>query len=230
VVHYPEPPLIRQPARAAVLVGGVLTLVGAAMTWASGPPHDDAVFTPVVRSTGPVFVIATLIVVAFALNRAASDARIRTVQVLPGALGVVLVLAWLETWRDLGFWLTYGSSIGYHSEGPAGPVLSGFGVAIVAIAGVYLSVTAWRRNGAMRDPTDSMPDLSSVARGVIEVSGAAIGLVAGLAVAASTFNPVFAPLMMLAAIFGGAAGIWIARRIARLALPERREIDSPRTR
>jgi len=220
VRYAPSRPLIHEPVRAAVAVGAVLTLVGSAISWASGEPLDDVTFTPLVRSSGPIFVAATLVLAGLALNRSAAESRVRTMQALPAALGVILVLAWLESLRDVASFLADGVDRGWHSTGPVGPVITGIGVATMAAAGVLLSANAWRRNGTSRDAGYKLPTRASVMRGVIEVIGGAIGAALSIAAFAPTLVAILIPVMIFVVLLGAAAGVSVARRVARFALPE----------
>jgi len=213
---------IRDPARAAVVTAGALTLIGSSISWASAPGlFDDVTFTPIVRNTGPILVVATLILVPAALNRSVSETRVRTLQALPGILAVVLVLGWLETWRDLGNFLKDPLDLGIRTDGPLGPLLSATGVVTLAAAGLRLSATSWRRSDTASDPAAGLPARAAVLRGFIELAGGAIGSIGALAAVIASVQGMFVlPLLIVVVLFGGATGVWVGRRAALLALPE----------
>jgi hypothetical protein len=210
--------LIRQPLRAALVVGGALAVVGSFVSWADGHlPGVVAVdFSPMTSPDGVILPILAASAIGLVLSEGVAESRTRTLQAALAVLGVLAVLIWISALgsanREIAEWeRQHGSgAIG------AGIWLAAIGVALLATAGTLLSLRAWRANGVAVDPTDVVVTRRSVVRAAIEVAGGVVGLVAGIVLGLVLAGPPGLAIMAFGSMLGGAAGLAAGNRVARL--------------
>lgn len=210
--------LIRQPLRAALVVGGALAVVGSFISWADGElPGGAAVdFSPMTSPDGVILPILAASAIGLVLSEGVAESRTRTLQAALAVLGVVAVLIWISALgsanREIAEWERQ------HGTGAigAGIWLAAMGVALLATAGSLLSIRAWRANGVLGDPSDVVVTRRSVARASIEVVGGVVGLVGGIVLGLVIAGPPGLAIMALGSMLGGAAGLAAGNRMARL--------------
>lgn len=210
--------LIRQPLRAALVVGGALAVVGSFISWADGRlPGGIAVdFSPMTSPDGVILPILAASAIGLVLSEGVAESRTRTLQAALAVLGVLAVLIWISALgsanREIAEWeRQHGSAaIG------AGIWLAAIGVALLATAGTLLSLRAWRANGVAADPTDVVVTRRSVVRAAIEVAGGVVGLVGGIILGLVIAGPPGLAIMAFGSMLGGAAGLAAGNRVARL--------------
>ena len=210
--------LIRQPLRAALVVGGALAVVGSFVSWADGRlPGGVAVdFSPTTSPDGVILPILAASAIGLVLSEGVAESRTRTLQAALAVLGMVAVLIWISALgsanREIAEWERQ------HGTGAigAGIWLAAIGVALLATAGTLLSVRAWRANGVLGDPTDVVVTRRAVARASIEVVGGVVGLVGGIVLGLVIAGPPGLAVMAFGSMLGGAAGLAAGNRVARL--------------
>lgn len=216
--HRPRLRLIRQPLRAALVVGGALAVVGSFVSWADGqlPGRIAVDFSPMTTPDGVILPILAAGAIGLVLSEGAAESRTRTLQAALAVLGAIAVLIWISALgsanRQIAEWERQ------HGTGAigAGIWLAAIGVALLATAGTLLSVRAWRANGVLGDPSDVVVTRRSVARASIEVVGGVVGLVGGIVIGLVIAGPPGLAIMAFGSMLGGAAGLAAGNRVARL--------------
>lgn len=212
------PRLIREPVRFALVVGGVLAIVGSFVPWADGRlPGGIAVgFSPTTTPDGVILPILAAAAIGLALSEGVAESRTRTLQAALAVAGVLAVLTWISALgsasREVADWQRQ------HGTGTIGPGiwLAAAGVALLVVCGTILSLRAWRSNGAAGDPSDVVVTRRSVARASIEVAGGVAGLVGGIVLGLALAGSPGLALMAFGSMLGGAAGLAAGNRVARL--------------
>jgi hypothetical protein len=165
---------------------------------------------------GVILPILAAAAIALALSEGVAASRTRSLQVALAVIGVIAELIWISALgsanREIADWHRQNGS----GEIGAGIWLAAIGVALLAVCGTVLSVRAWWSNGAAGDPSDVVVTGPAVARAAIEVAGGVLGLAGGIGLGLAVSGPSGLALMALGSIFGGALGMAIASRVARL--------------
>ena len=210
--------LIRQPLRAALVIGGALAIVGSFISWADGqlPGRIAVDFSPMTSPDGVILPILAASAIGLVLSEGVAESRTRTLQAALAVLGLIAVLIWISALgsanREIAEWERQ------HGTGAigAGIWLAAMGVALLAVAGTLLSLRAWRANGVAGDPTDVVVTRRSVVRAAIEVVGGVVGLVGGIVLGLVIAGPPGLAVMAFGSMLGGAAGLAAGNRVARL--------------
>jgi hypothetical protein len=210
--------LIREPLRAALVIGGALAVAGSFMSWADGhlPGGIPVDFSPMTSPDGVILPILAASAIGLVLSEGVAESRTRTLQAALAGLGMLAVLIWISALgsanREIADWERQ------HGSGAIGVGiwLAAIGVALLATAGALLSVRAWRANGIAADPTDVVVTRRSIVRAAIEVTGGVVGLVAGIVLGLVLAGPPGLAIMAFGSMLGGAAGLAAGNRVARL--------------
>jgi hypothetical protein len=212
------PRLVREPLRFALVAGAAATIAGSFISWADGRHVDGMAvsFSPMTTADGVILPVLAASAASLVLSQDVARSRTRTLQVALAVLGVVAVLIWISALgsanRQIGVWRHEG---GVGTIG-AGICLAGVGTAVLAIAGIVISLRAWRTNGVAADPTDPVVTRRLVARAVVEVAGGVLGLGGGIVLALAATGPQGLAPMAFGSMFGAALGMFAGNRIGRL--------------
>lgn len=228
----PEPPRLRDPARALILVGAVVAIVTSPLPWlvrvGNPPPQTVTGWSGVADGFFLAVVAVGLAVLAWSRSAGASPSIV--LRGLPAVLGAVAVAFGIGALRSMEnrihIWEREGAT-GIHQ-----PTLWIFlaGAALLALGGLWLGIR-W-----LRDPARPRAVVTISAQTARWATLGTVGAVGGAGIVAvvvlnSGLDPVAMSLpllvgVMVGAIVGGNAGAWLAGTLgARPADRDRPPLD-----
>ena len=198
-----------------MVAGAVLTFIGTLVPWATGidQARQPVSFSPAADADGVLFVLVSMAAPVLALSRSVADSRTRTLQAATATLGAVAVLNWLTALRAGSPPMVGGVRVLWLHQPEPGLFVAAAGVGLLASAGLWISVVAWRRNGTHSDPTDVVVTSRMVLSALIQVGLAVAGGIVGLSVPLAAFGPSAILFMTLGVIAMGGIGLAIGARI-----------------
>lgn len=216
------PALLRDPARALVLLGGLLLVGGAFLDWMRGwLPYVEWFEVSGFQRAGDgiiaLFVGIAAIVVARSERVAAGGSALLVV--IPLGLGLLALAVIRLAHQDLGIYIASLTKYGGRGEFLPGFWVTVAGAVIATLGGL---VRAWAGRETLRRVRVRLP-LSGTATAVGVVAGTVAGIIGGAGFAgwitAGTIAGIAASVTMLFAIafgFAGAGvGAWLGGRIGR---------------
>jgi hypothetical protein len=222
--------LLLTPARVAVGVGAVVTIVAGLMPWAEGRAPGVAGFEPVFFSgtggagDGVVLLLVALGAGLLTVHRTPATSRVRIVRILPALLVVLAAASWINGFRAAGLeiaaWVRRGGGGGLS----IGLWLAALGIVLMAAGTVVLLPEVVRWSSSPDDPGDLMRvSLAGVARVVGGILGTFVGGALGISLALGTTSTPLIGLVALGAVFGGLAGAyggaWLGGELAHRVRP-----------
>ncbi len=208
----------RQPARVAVALGLVVTIIASLLPWIDGTngaghrvslngfvgPGDGGFLT--------VFGVAQGVVV---LSRWTAEARAAVLRVMPALIGVVLILTCFTAQLDVGSEIR-----GIEFEGGHVAITAFFwaavgGALLMAVAGFWLTTADRLRRGPWlrRAEIRAAVDRRVIVPALLGVVGALGGFVIVLSAGARTFESALVLILVVVALIGAIVGGWLGYRI-----------------
>jgi hypothetical protein len=212
------------PARVAVGIGAILTIISGLMPWAQGRApgfggFEDVFFSGLAgQGDGVVLILVSLGAGLLTMHRTPAESRVRIVRLLPAILVVLAALTWLN-----GLRASNKEILAWHNRGGAGDLAPGLwlglvGILLMAVGSAVLlpEVVRWRHRAG--DPEDiGRPGLRDVAEMVGGGSGIFVGGWLGILVGISISGTSVMGTIALGAVFGGLfgayAGAWLGRTL-----------------
>lgn len=226
----PPPSLLRDPARALVVVGSVIAILFSALPWLTkvGNPPPETVTGWSGLFDGFLIATAAVALIGIVRSRDAADATTWIVRWLPTILGLLMVLFGLSAIRDMDNQVLRWSR--ENATGVRQPALWAClaGVAIVNTGTVVLGVRQWR--AARRSGAPILPPMPS-RRSITWVLSGTLGGLAGVGVALLMVTSLDLPapalgLALLVGVFvGGLVGARLGIGFARSPSPELDQTD-----
>jgi hypothetical protein len=215
-------PIYRDPIRAGLTIGAMVTIVGAFLPWAEGHvgllPKQFGGFDG--AADGMIMTGLAIVLLVFARNPEFLVAPDGVRRYTPMLVGIACIALWL-----LGRQQGEMAIRGWEADSGGGSIATGWwvngaGVLTMAVVGSFSSLRRRPGDAKVPSPVGRGPrriDIRSISAAV----GATVGTVVGAWFALSTFPPVTvaAPMIFFGAIglvFGGFAGSSIGRRLVRL--------------
>ncbi len=213
------------PARIVVGVGAAMAVIAGIMPWAEGSAPGLRGFEPVFFSglggsgDGVVLILVSAGLGLLTLHHTPATSRIRSVRAAPAVLVMLAVFTWINGYRAsldaIASWETRGGS----GQIAPGLHLAALGILLQAAGTLWLlpEVIRWRRRSD--DPSDLMEvGTRQVAEVVLGIAGVFIGAAIGIVAAVAITGPMLVGAIALGAVFGGLlgayAGSWVAREAA----------------
>ena len=215
------PPIRRQPARLAGLLGAAMLIVAGFFPFAEGRvPRADGV---IVRQTlsgfdgagdAAILLVLGLIALVILLNQGLAESSATILRFGPALLGLVAALITVTAWRESEDWIAELARNGNSGAVSIGIWLAGIGSLVLLLGGVVRSFS--ERDRASTEPSARLrPSRADLA----EVAGAVAGgvvLSAGLlATAVSVLPTQLIAVYVIASIVGGLIGITLGGRLGR---------------
>lgn len=216
----PEPSLLRDPARALVVIGSVVAVVASPLPWLVkvGVPPPETVTGWSGLFDGFLIAAVAATLTWLVLNRDAANATTTLVRWLPPILGVTAAVLGVSALRNMDnqieIWAMYGATGAYQ---PALFACLG-GVAILALGTLLIGLRVLREPvtvaGGSR-PIIGVPGaIASVVCGAVGGLVGAVG--AALLLGSLDIDPIALSLpLILGTILGGLLGAHLGARLAR---------------
>jgi len=215
------PPIRRQPARLASLLGAALLIVAGLFPFAEGrvPGADGTI----VRQTlsgfggagdGAILLVLGLIAIVILLNQGLAESSATILRFGPALLGLVAVLITVTAWREAEDWIAELARQGNSGSVSIGLWLAGIGSLVLLVAGVVRSFSG--RGLASTDPSARLrPSRADLAEGAGAVVCGVVLSAGLLAIAVSVLPTQLIAVYVVASIVGGLVGITLGGRLGR---------------
>jgi hypothetical protein len=215
--------LLRDPARVAVAVAGVVMIVCSVLPWARGYSVAGPVWFVPTQGTGDGLLIAicSVLMITFTLRRSLVESHSRSVQLLAPAVAVTAAALWISGEQSARFtvqqWL-YNGWTAWETEAVQITLAASL---VAVVATLWIEV---HRPGSQRAATSSLwtewqLTESGLIQGILGFIGGVLGAAAGLAIGVEVSGGwalgalLFVLLCVPGLIFGAQLGIWIGRLI-----------------